>query len=211
MKKCLFLVVIFVLGISFNTIISGPNDVPSYQQKPQLDYSKQITKPSSSSNSSSSSSSSNSGYEQSDDLKHAIQTSLMELKGTNAKEYGGGTGTQCVELPKYYLDMLYRQNIRNIALGNGNMLYINISKEFPKLFVKIDWTPDLELKAGDIISFESKNHNYGMAAIVYEGGVGYKFSFLEQWKGSKTIRLNKNPKYYKSILGVARPIGEPAK
>lgn len=211
MKKCLFLVVIFVLGISFNTIISGPNDVPSYQQKPQLDYSKQITKPSSSSNSSSSSSSSNSGYEQSDNLKHAIQTSLMELKGTNAKEYGGGTGTQSVELPKYYIDMLYKLNHRNIALGNGNVMYINVPKKYPKLFVRIDWTPDLELKAGDIISFESKNHNYGHAAIVYGGGVGYKFSFLEQWKGSKTIKLNKNPKYYKSILGVARPIGEPAK
>ncbi|MBO4530280.1 MAG: hypothetical protein J5767_06545 [Paludibacteraceae bacterium] len=208
MKKCLFLVVIFVLGISFNTIISGPNDVPSYQQKPQLDYSKQVTKPSTPL---SLSNSSIPRPEQSDDLKHAIQTSLNELKGTNAKEYGGGTGTQCVELPKYYLDMLYRQNVRNKAFGNGNMLYINIPKEFPKLFVQIDWTPDLELKAGDIISFESKNHNYGMAAIVYEGGVGYKFSFLEQWKGSKTIKLNKNPKYYKSILGVARPIGEPAK
>ncbi|MBR0503058.1 MAG: CHAP domain-containing protein [Paludibacteraceae bacterium] len=211
MKKCLFLVVIFVLGISFNTIISGPNDVPSYQQKPQLDYSKQITKPSSSSNSSSSSSSSNSGYEQSDDLKHVMQTSLKELKGTTAKEYGGGTGTQDVELAKYYIDMLYKQNIRNKALGNANMIYINAAREYPKLFVQIDWTPDLELKAGDIISFESKNHNYGHAGIVYEGGVGYKFSFLEQWRGSKTIRLNKNPKYYKSILGVARPIGEPAK
>lgn len=211
MKKCLFLVVIFVLGISFNTIISGPNDVPSYQQKPQLDYSKQITKPSSSSNSSSSSSSSNSGYEQSDDLKHAIQTSLMELKGTKAKEYGAGTGTQDVELAKFYIDMLYKLNIHNKSLGNGNMIYINAAKAYPKLFVRIDWTPDLELKAGDIISFESKNHNYGHAAIVYEGGVGYKFSFLEQWKGSKTIKLNKNPKYYKSILGVARPIGEPHK
>ncbi len=211
MKKCLFLVVIFVLGISFNTIISGPNDVPSYQQKPQIDYSKQITKPSSSSNSSSSSSSSNSRYEQSDDLKHAIQTSLMELKGTKAKEYGGGTGTQDVELAKYYIDMLYHLNLRNKALGNGNMLYINVPRAYPKLFVQIDWTPDLELKAGDIISFASKNHDFGHAAIVYEGGVGYKFSFLEQWRGGKTVRLNKNPKYYKSILGVARPIGEPYK
>ena len=211
MKKYLFLVVIFVMGISFNTIISGPNDVPSYQQKPQIDYSKQITKPSSSSNSSSSSSSSNSRYEQSDDLKHAIQTSLMELKGTKAKEYGGATGTVDVELAKFYIDMLYNLKIRNKALGNGNMIYIYAAREYPKLFVQIDWTPDLELKAGDIISFESKNHNYGHAAIVYEGGVGYKFSFLEQWKGSKTVRLNKNPKYYKSILGVARPIGEPAK
>lgn len=205
MKKCLFLVVIFVLGISFNTIISGPNDVPSYQQKPQLDYSKQITKPSSSS------SSSNSRPEQSDDLKHAIQYSLMELKGTKAKEYGGGTGTQDVELPKFYIDMLYSLNIRNVGLGNSNMIYINAAKAYPKLFVQIDWTPDLELKAGDIVSFESKNHNYGHSGIVYDGGVGYKFSFLEQWKGSKTIRLNKNPKYYKSILGVARPIGEPHK
>lgn len=156
MKKCLFLVVIFVLGISFNTIISGPNDVPSYQQKPQLDYSKQITKPSSSSNS---------GYEQSDDLKHAIQYSLMELKGTKAKEYGGGTGTQDVELAKYYIDMLYKLNLRNKALGDGNMIYIYAAREYPKLFVQIDWTPDLELKAGDIISFESKNHNYGHAAM----------------------------------------------
>ena len=202
MKKCLFLVFIFVLGISFNTIISGPNDVPSYQQKPQLDYSKQITKPSSSSNS---------RPEQSDDLKHAIQYSLMELKGTKAKEYGGGTGTQDVELPKFYIDMLYSLNIRNVGLGNSNMIYINAAKAYPKLFVQIDWTPDLELKAGDIVSFESKNHNYGHSGIVYDGGVGSKFSFLEQWKGSKTIRLNKNPKYYKSILGVARPIGEPHK
>ncbi len=208
MKKCLFLVVIFVLGISFNTIISGPNDVPSYQQKPQLDYSKQVTKPSTPL---SLSNSSIPRPEQSDDLKHRISTSLMELKGSTAKEYGAGTGTQDVELAKYYIDMLYSQNIRNIALGNGNMIYINAAKEFPKLFVRIDWTPDLELKAGDIVSFESKNHNFGHSGIVYEGGVGYKFSFLEQWKGSKTIRLNKNPKYYKSILGVARPIGEPHK
>ena len=48
-------------------------------------------------------------------------------------------------------------------------------------------------------------------AFDIQSGVGYKFSFLEQWKGSKTIRLNMNPKYYKSILGVARPIGEPYK
>ncbi|MEE3483284.1 MAG: hypothetical protein VZQ98_03040 [Bacteroidales bacterium] len=208
MKKCLFLVVIFVLGISFNTIISGPNDVPSYQQKPQLDYSKQVTKPSTPL---SLSNSSIPRPEQSDDLKHRISTSLMELKGSAAKEYGGGTGTQSVELPKFYIDMLYRQNIRNMGLGDGNIMYIDVPRKYPKLFVQIDWTPDLELKAGDIVSFESKNHNYGHAAIVYDGGVGYKFSFLEQWKGSKTIRLNKNPKYYKSILGVARPIGEPYK
>ena len=33
-----------------------------------------------------------------------LVTYLKSLIGSEAKEWGGGSGTQCVELPKYYVE-----------------------------------------------------------------------------------------------------------
>jgi len=140
-------------------------------------------------------------------LEKKIASVLASLPGSSAKEYGGGSGTQCVELPKYFIDQIYNLGVKSKGLGNGNMMYYLVPNTYPAYFKQYNWSSSFKLLPGDIVSFDSKSSpQYGHAAVVYTGGVGKDFTFLEQWKGSGTVRTNKNPSYYPKVLGVARPI-----
>ena len=133
------------------------------------------------------------------------------LIGTSAKEWGSGTGTQCVELPKYYLDNYFGLSTKRTAMGNGNEIYKNVASQFPDLFQRIDYYNGFTPMPGDIISFHSSSSpKEGHAAIVYSVS-GNRYSIAEQWNGSGTVRSNTKTvtegQYGVSytIIGVARP------
>lgn len=136
---------------------------------------------------------------------------IRNLIGTEAKEWGGGTGTQCVELPKYFIEQYFGIYTKTIALGNGNSIYKGIVSAFPDTFERIDYYDGFVPRPGDIISFESQpSPNEGHVALVYEVS-GNTYKIAEQWKGSGTVRSNTKTiqagKYGVSytIIGVARP------
>ena len=136
---------------------------------------------------------------------------VNSLVGTTAKEWGGGSGTQCVELPKYYVDKYFNKNCKNLGLGNGNTLYSGIATTYSDKFQKITYYAGFQPKVGDIISYHSAVHpDKGHAAIVIAVN-GSNYTIAEQWKGSGTVRNRtvsvKAPVYGVSytIIGVARP------
>ena len=140
-----------------------------------------------------------------------MATYVSNLVGTSAKEWGSGTGTQCVELPKFYIQDYFGLYTKTLALGNGNEMYKIVSQTFPSTFEKIDYYNGFVPKPGDIISYHSSSSPiYGHAAIVYEGS-GSTYKIAEQWQGSNTVRSNTKTivggQYGVSytIIGVARP------
>ena len=136
---------------------------------------------------------------------------VRSLIGTPAKEWGSGTGTQCVELPKYYIQDYFGLYTKTLALGNGNEMYKIVSNTFPDKFQRIDYYNGFAPKPGDIISYHSSSAPiYGHAAIVYEVS-GNTYKIAEQWAGSGTVKSNTKSvvagQYGVSytIIGVARP------
>ncbi len=136
---------------------------------------------------------------------------VNSLVGTSAKEWGGGSGTQCVELPKYYIDQYFKTSCKNLGLGNGNTLYSGIAATYPGKFQKITYYAGFQPKVGDIISYHSSVHpDKGHAAIVIAVN-GSEYTIAEQWKDSGTVRSRtvtvKAPVHGVSytIIGVARP------
>ena len=140
-----------------------------------------------------------------------VGTYLKSLIGTSAKEWGSAEGTQCVELPKYYIEKYYGKATKSLALGNGNKMYEYVPQKFPSLFEKISYYSGFVPQVGDIISYHSSTSpQYGHAAVVYAVS-GNQYSIIEQWKGSGTVRsrtvsvvAGKYGVSY-SIIGVARP------
>ena len=140
-----------------------------------------------------------------------LSSYVRGLVGSSAKEWGSGSGTQCVELPKYYLDNYFGLSTKYTAMGNGNEFYKNVASKFPDKFQRIDYYNGFVPSPGDIISFHSTSSPaYGHAAIVYSVS-GNQYTIAEQWKGSGTVRSNTKTiaagTYGKSytIIGVARP------
>ena len=146
-----------------------------------------------------------------DDLASYIEG----LVGTSAKEWGGGSGTQCVELPKYYVEDYFGVACKNEGLGNGNTLYRGVASLAPDKFDAIDYYDGFTPQPGDIISYHSSTSpSAGHAALVYSVS-GNTYTIAEQWKGSGTVRSNtktvRGPEYGVSytIIGVARPKAGP--
>ena len=136
----------------------------------------------------------------------SINAYLNSVGGTNAKEHGSASGTQCVELPNHYLEEVFGLN-NNGGFGNGNVYYINVTNRYPDKFTKIVYSSGTQLQAGDIISLEGSQKQYGHAAIV-KSVDGSNVTILEQWAGSGTVReatftLTTSGK--RRIIGIARP------
>ncbi len=93
---------------------------------------------------------------------------VNSLVGRNAIDWGGlDSSTQCVELPKYYIQQYFGVNCRNRGLGNGNTLYSGIANAYPNLFTSIKYYDGFVPQVGDIISFHSATSpTKGHAAIV---------------------------------------------
>ena len=132
------------------------------------------------------------------------------LVGSSAKEWGDGSGTQCVELPKYVLDNYFGFSCKSIGLGNGNDFYKNVASSYPDLFTRIDYYDGFAPQPGDIISYHDSSYpTYGHVAIVYAVS-GSSYTIAEQWKGSgkvlaRTVNIiagQYGVSY--SIIGVAR-------
>ena len=137
---------------------------------------------------------------------------VNSLVGRSAIDWGGlDSSTQCVELPKYYIQQCFGVNCRNRGLGNGNTLYSGIANAYPNLFTSIKYYNGFVPQVGDIISFHSATSpTKGHAAIVIAVSDKY-YTIAEQWAGSGTIRTRtitvRPPQYGVSytIIGVARP------
>ena len=136
----------------------------------------------------------------------SINAYVNSVGGTSAKEHGGGTGTQCVELPNHYVEEVFGHK-NNGGFGNGNEYYIGITSAYPDTFQKIQYSSEVTLRTGDIISLEGASKQYGHAAIV-KSVEGTSITVLEQWDGSGTVRtstftLTNSGK--RRIIGIARP------
>jgi hypothetical protein len=134
---------------------------------------------------------------------------ITSMEGQKPVEWGSGSGTQCVELPKYYIEKCFGVSTKNVALGNGNQMYYMIPKKYPDLFEKINYSNNYVPQPGDILSLVGTQTQYGHAMIV-KVVVGTTVYALEQWKGAKSIVCSqfdyKNPKQNKrKIIGAARP------
>ena len=137
---------------------------------------------------------------------------IKGLVGTDAKEWGDASGTQCVELAKFYIERYFGIYTQTLALGNGNNMYKVVAERFPDTFASIDYYDGFTPMPGDIISYHSSSApTWGHAAVVYEVS-GDTYKIAEQWAGSNTVRSNTktvNAGQYGisySIIGVARPL-----
>lgn len=130
---------------------------------------------------------------------------LNTVGGSEAKEYGPGSGTQCVELPNHYAATVLGADQKG-ENGNGNAYAKNISNRFPDIFTYYDPSSNMP-KAGDIVSLVGSQTQYGHAALV-KSTSGNTVNILEQWKGSGTVR-DSSFEYpgtgKRKLLGIARP------
>mgnify|MGYP003531955199 CR=1 FL=1 len=114
-------------------------------------------------------------------IQGSLQDRFMKLR-TKIQFYGGG-------------------------FGNGNTYYIGVTNRYPDKFTKIVYSSGTQLQAGDIISLEGSQKQYGHAAIV-KSVSGNNITILEQWAGSiyviqDTFTLTTSGK--RRIIGIARP------
>ena len=143
-----------------------------------------------------------------------LQAYLNSLVGCNAVNWGGkDSSTQCVELPKYYIQQWFGIKCQFVGLGNGNTLYKGIVSAYPDQFERIDYYDGFMPKVGDIISYNSKYHpSLGHAAIVIAvDPVNRSYTIAEQWAGigkiikrTETVKAPVKGVSY-TIIGVARP------
>ena len=111
------------------------------------------------------------------------------LVGTSAKEWGGGSGTQCVELPKYYVENYFGIACKNKATGNGNTLYRGLAALAPDMFDVIDYYDGFTPQPGDIISYHSATSpSAGHAALVYSVSQG------QRWRNALYRSAHRRPK-----------------
>ena len=138
---------------------------------------------------------------------------LEGLSGTESKEWGSSAGTQCVELPKYYMENYFGLANRYVTTGNGNQMYYMVPQVFPNEFKQINYSKGMKFYPGDILSLTSGS-KYGHAVIVYKVE-GNTLTCIEQYSTTaKIISFTftitdtnngyTNHRTYKQVLGVAR-------
>jgi surface antigen len=148
---------------------------------------------------------------------------LNKVAGEDAKDWGSGTGTQCVELPKHYIETVWGFKTKEMGLGNGKDMYYMIPNAFPDTFEKIDYSDNFVPQVGDIISLRGSDKNktlYGHAAIVTSVS-GNEVTIVDQWEdydgdaSNNKVReitftitgniASANSDSFYDIYGVARP------
>ena len=108
-----------------------------------------------------------------------------------AQEWGDGSGTQCVELPKYYIDKVFGCSCKTKGLGNGHDMWVEIPKAFPDKFEKVAYSSPSSIKSGDVISLTSNAAPSAGHAAVVKSVSGNEIVYLDQWKGSGTVHVQK--------------------
>ena len=104
------------------------------------------------------------------------------------QEWGIGTGTQCVELPKHYVEKCFGVSTKANGYGHGKDLYSGIASAFPDLFEAIPWSSGVQPRSGDIMSTSSPSQPaYGHALIV-KSVSGSSIGLLDQWSGIEKVR-----------------------
>lgn len=123
---------------------------------------------------------------------------------TLAIDWGTGTGTQCVELPKHYIDTVFGLNAKQTSTGNGDEFYEKMPKAFPQHFESLKYTEGDEIRVGDILSQVGVNGH----AVIVKSVNGNTFTTLEQWDGSiyiKSYTITAPGTGADEIIGIARP------
>lgn len=106
-----------------------------------------------------------------------------------AQEWGDGSGTQCVEFPKYYIEAVWKISTKHVPLGNGMDMWHTIPEKWPEAFSQISYSSPASIQSGDIISLTSPSKPaYGHAAVV-KSVSGNSIVILEQWQDSGTVRV----------------------
>jgi hypothetical protein len=127
------------------------------------------------------------------------------LIGTPAVDHGNGTGTQCVDLAKFYSQHISGKVNRTVGLGNGNTVAQGIGN-----FHGWNYSTDRnDIKPGDIVSFHGTasngwNRTYGHVVIVYELS-GNTARYIHQWQNSRTIHTGSFTLGRNDIVGRVRP------
>lgn len=127
-------------------------------------------------------------------------------------EHGPGTGTQCVELPNYYVEEVFGVSTIQGGYGNGDTYYQGISSAFPDLFECINWNSSITLQPGDIVSMSSNSQpQYGHVVIV-KAVNGKTVQILDQGSASTYVNdvswilSNDNMHITKSTDGLSREL-----
>lgn len=124
-----------------------------------------------------------------------------------ATDYDGVCGTQCVDLIKLYLDKVF--GIKAGAWGNAKYYWLDFEKR-PQLkagFKKINNTPSLVPKRGDIVVWSGElNNNCGHVAIATGEGDTHQFYTYDQNWNEKSMQKVKHT--YKYVYGVLRPLDQ---
>lgn len=145
------------------------------------------------------------------ELKKKAQNYIDTVVGTPAKEWGGGDGTQCVEVCKHFIDTVFGCDSHYKGIGNGNTLYKGIARQYSDKFTAIDYYDGFIPEPGDILSLLGSDKRYGHSVLVKSVNVqAGTMVVIEQWKGSKTVRERTIPIQGKDsgtkngIIGCAR-------
>ena len=133
------------------------------------------------------------------------------ITNVDAVEWGPGDGTQCPELPKYFIEKVFGISTKPYPMGDGNSIY----KKFvdcpgaSEVLVSISAnSPGFTLMPGDVVSLEGRGYDatYGHTGIVKSVNTNTNFIMLEQWQNCGKIRqstLDLNSGGIR-LIGVAR-------
>ena len=133
------------------------------------------------------------------------------ITNVDAVEWGTGSGTQCPELPKYFIEQIFGIPTKIYGMGNGNSIYKDFANcpGASEVLVSVPAnSPGFTLMPGDIVSLEGGSYDaiYGHTGIVKSVNTNNNFVMLEQWEGCGKIRqstLNLSSRGIR-LIGVAR-------
>lgn len=129
---------------------------------------------------------------------------FVNLFNNKATDFDGGSGIQCVDLAKMYIN--YVLEIKPQAIGNAEA-YFRRYNELSYLhdnFDKITNTPTFVPQKGDIAVWDKRHGQYGHIAVC--DGVGttkYFYSYDQNWIVKKMHRVKHT--YKDGFAGVLRP------
>ena len=139
---------------------------------------------------------------------------LETSEGKKAKEHGPGTGTQCVELPNDYVEVVFGHK-NSGGFGHGKDYYNGVATLYPNTFEAIKWSNGEMLQYGDIVSMSSpRQPAYGHVVII-KSVSGNSIQVLDQYNGSGNVldrtwtlsgdNLIEPNGTVRELIGIARP------
>jgi hypothetical protein len=121
-------------------------------------------------------------------------------------DWDGAFGTQCVDEARFYFSEVCKVAKQPAGVVGAKDFFLNFDKD-PVLrenFIKIENTPDLVPKPGDIVIWDKTAANpYGHIAIFVKGDVQSFDSFDQNLPTGSACHIVHHT--YKNVLGFLRP------